>query len=231
MPSSLNKRRLYHTKKRQYGGIPKRFNKLSKSKSIAAHQLKKEQNREWKTSNGVPLLTINHETLMKHFDPNNVVYIHGMQKDERTGHRIYNPDYNRGKNVPNNLPCPVVVNRLKGKKIIVVARRYENDFTNKLQIQRGYHYISISTDSLRKEDEFVVVVFALNPRMHVATECKWDLNFIKAVKKFMSVNVRGDGKKHHQSTGKYYGLGLTAKYSQERVGNFTSKKVDKMKRK
>jgi hypothetical protein len=49
-------------------------------------------------------------------------------------------------------------------------------------------------------------------------------NLVKSLRENKSVNMRGDGIKHHQSKGKYFGVGIINKNSQEKIGVFSNRK-------
>ena len=63
-------------------------------------------------------------------------------------------------------------------------------------------------------DEYVLLMMAgTNNMREDKGQTRWDDVFVKNLKKYMKVTVKGDGTKHHGSVGKFRGFGCIAKFS------------------
>jgi hypothetical protein len=82
-------------------------------------------------------------------------------------------------------------------------------------IKMSFEYISISSNPGVNKDEYVVIAIFGNEKdtSHEQEGCSWDKDFVKLLKTVLKDNMNADGKKHHGSEGKYYGLGIIHSYN------------------
>lgn len=179
-----------------------------------------------------PLVTINKVSL-KGFDERCIIYLNGVSLDDK-GHIIYT-DVSIGEEfTPYDGKEPLRLRDINSKKFIMVT-----PFSDLLDIgyfgektKSRYYTRSVSKKGRHngKHDEYVIVLMG-SDCIHkgVGEDCMWTLSFYEQFKKNMKVNIRGDGVKHHESVGHYHGVGLTAKYSQQKIAEFAKLKKGKHK--
>ena len=86
------------------------------------------------------------------------------------------------------------------------------------------HLVHMSLSQNHGPDEYVLVMMAGSQEWSTGEgQLLWDDNFTTTLERQMNVTVRGDGSKHHQSVGNFFGLGWMAKY--EKNGNASYAKV------
>ena len=89
------------------------------------------------------------------------------------------------------------------------------------------HKHKIKHSTLSKEDYILIASIGNESNKNTKPSLCIDDNLVNDIKQTMNVNVRGDGKKHFGSFGKYFGFGIVSKFSINNnmsFGVFASKK-------
>ena len=143
----------------------------------------------------------------------------------------YDPNpYWIGRNI-QSLQSPIQITQVKHKKIFLLAR-YHCFVKNNILPNNNFHMYRLDDNGCFSmesslQDFILISSIGNEAQSNVDSSCLVDDSFLSNVHAHMKVNVRGDGKKHFNSLGKYYGSGIVAKYKIEKnmsFGMFAQKK-------
>ena len=139
-----------------------------------------------------------------------------------------------GRNILS-LSSPIKLTQVNTKRIFLLCR-FESFVANGIIPDPTINCFYLSDDNETKADssqsDYVLIMSAGNEASKsLSDKFMVDDLYMNEVKKNMKINVRGDGKKHFKSCGKYYGTGIVAKYKiQDNLsfGVFATKKGTSM---
>lgn len=188
----------------------------------------------------IPLITIDETTLNGLFPKENRVVLSGLQYSVSSTKKISSISFNsRPKFVGNNVTqCvnnhkPINLKTIKHKKLIILSLRTEwyGNGSGMFTKSNGFFERSISKHKknakVQKEDEYIIMMIGSgNKYDQQVQDSLWSSNFVNTLKSMKSVNMVGNGSKHHQSYGRYYGLGIINKFSSEKIGEFSNRKLN-----
>ena len=184
----------------------------------------------------IPLLTISSKYLNTIIPTTNQIILNGLSYEVSSTQKVSNISFNSkpsfvGGNVHSFLENKNVhLSSITHKKVIVLSYVHEWKIINTFVNKNGYYYVSLTPRNCKTksdEDDLIVMMLAGHRKSKLHEDVK-SINdsFIKSLNKNKSVNMRGDGKKHHQSMGKYFGIGIINKYSKEKIGIFSNRKAN-----
>lgn len=188
----------------------------------------------------IPLITIDETTLNGLFPKENRVVLSGLHYCVSSTKKISSISFNSrpkfaGINVTQCVNNHQAINlkSIRHKKIIILSLRSEwyangSDMFTK---SNGFFERSISKkkkgpESLKEDEYIVMMIGSSNKYDHQVQDSLWSSDFVNTLKSMKSVNMVGNGSKHHQSYGRYYGLGVINKFSKDKIGEFSNRKLN-----
>ena len=204
-----------------------------KSVKEITNSIKQSLNTKFSTG-CIPLLTISSKYLNTIIPTTNQIILNDLSFSVSSTQKISNISFNTkpsfvGDNVQSFLEgSSVHLRHIKNNKVIVLSYLHEWKNSNVFLNKNGYYYVSLTQKHKGRSDEDDLIVMMLG--VHRKSRCQPDQkiiteDFINTLHKNKSVNMRGDGKKHHQSMGTYFGIGIINKYSKEKIGVFSNTKA------
>jgi hypothetical protein len=182
------------------------------------------------------LITIDETTLNGLFPKENRVVLSRLQYSVSSTKKISSISFNSrpkfvGINVSQcaNNHKAINLKSIKHKKIIILLLRSEwyGNGSGMFTKSNGFFERSISKSKKdpksQKKDEYIVMMIgSSNKYDHQVQDSLWSSDFVNTLKSMKSVNMVGNGTKHHQSYGRYYGLGIINKFSNEKLENLAT---------
>ena len=158
-----------------------------------------------------------------------------VKNDEKHGIFYDKDPFFIGGNI-SSLSKSFTISRISGKRLFILTRL--RDFSHILQSDTTSYNIykipfhclhkhKIKHVTLSKEDYILIASIGNESNKNTKPSLCIDDNLVNDIKQTMNVNVRGDGKKHFGSFGKYFGFGIVSKFSINNnmsFGVFASKK-------
>ena len=160
------------------------------------------------TSMSFPVLTINQSTLTKQFNMDNIIEIGSMhtidnniffkEKNQRT--KLFRSTYSEKLINPSTI---------QSRSLIIIASIDHTIFV----LNNKWKKLSISVEY--DEDHYAVLMVTTFNTQNLQNDnhITWASPMVNDITTYKKVNMKGDGKKHNQSYGNYYGLGMVGNYS------------------
>ncbi len=206
----------------------------TKSFNEITNSIKQSLNTKFSTG-CIPLLTISSKYLNNIFPTTNQIILNGLSFSVSSTQKISKISFNTkpsfvGDNVHSFLEdSSVHLSHIKHNKVIVLSYLHEWKNSNVFLNKNGYYYVSLTPQKRKgksNEDDLIVMMLGVHRKSKSQPDLKiFTKDFINTLTKNKSVTMRGDGKKHHQSMGKYFGVGIINKYSKEKIGVFSNTKA------
>ena len=209
---------------------------------MAKRMKKKKNNNNNEGSPKNPLITINKQSLMDNFHPQNVVVLHDPEFDENNN-VCFNSSSTYNNNNTTFEPKTLMkdgaefkhgsfkLSYVETNKLIIVCSKdkFMNKVPARLKNPNFFTLVSVSNNSTNvSSDQFIIIaVLGNNPASDDNKEnCVWTKTFVDQLKKHFKCNMKGIGDKHHGTFGEFHGIGLINKYKKDKeelsFGDFAS---------
>ena len=170
-----------------------------------------------------PVLTVSKKYLMELNLWHNTICLSGLNRVGNVLH--YDGDVQIGSNVPFSEDIDISkINRECLLMIVDISDWFPGG-------ECPSDYVCMSLSENHGPDDFVLVMISANHHIrHEQGQKVWDNMFVDKVQTCMNVTVKGDGKTHFKSVGKYYGFGWMAKSNMKSGCSYAKVKVKKEKK-
>ena len=204
------------------------------------HKFKQSLDCKKYKSPHIPLIIMSSQLIAHHIDFDNCIILNNaniLKCDTNKTDSFYydSVPYFVGKNLSNFFYNTFTLTCVKGKKIILLAKLSDFEAIELLNHPCNHPYVI--DDTAAKDfskinpfpfEKFILIASISNEKYkNPDPKNLIDDTFLSDIDKNMHVNIRGDGKKHFKSMGKYFGFGIIAKYSMQNClsfGAFATKK-------
>ena len=174
----------------------------------------------------IPLIIMSSKLISNHISFDNVIILNNPSVIKNNTNKTLSFFYDEvpyfvGSNISNFASETFTLTGVKGKKIVLLAKL--SDFEDMVIINSPFYHPYILEDTKIPSNTVKPNPFPFETFILISSICNEKYNnpyesilcddeLLRTINTQINVNVRGDGKKHFQSMGKYFGFDIVAKY-------------------